>query len=280
MKIRKITSLTAGLAFIGMLVTSIILYVVHQGRVAYWADWKLWGLTKTDWGNIHINLGLLFLIALFLHIYYNWKPLINYLKDKSKRIKVFTSEFNAALIITILFVLGTYMMLPPFSWVMALNDHFKDSGAVKYGEPPYGHAELSSLKTFAKKLNLDLAKSKDLLKEAGYSVDDGSITLQAIGKQYHVPPQLIYETIKPASIVSNQGSEGKINLPDSPPPGTGNLTLADFCAQFNLSSKMIIRELKGQGILASADLTLKEIASQNQTSPIDLFEIIKTIVKA
>lgn len=280
MKIRKITSLTAGLAFIVMLVTSIILYVVPQGRVAYWADWKLWGLTKTDWGNIHINLGLLFLIALFLHIYYNWKPLINYLKDKSKRIKVFTSEFNAALIITILFVLGTYIMLPPFSWVMALNDHFKDSGAVKYGEPPYGHAELSSLKTFAKKLNLDLAKSMDLLKEAGYSVDDGSITLQAIGKQYHVPPQLIYETIKPASIVSNQGSEGKINLPYSPPPGTGNLTLADFCAQFDLSSKMIIRELKGQGILASADLTLKEIASQNQTSPIDLFEIIKTIVKA
>jgi len=43
---------------------------------------------------------------------------------------------------------------------------------------------------------------------------------------------------------------------------------------------MIIRELKGQGILAYADLTLKEIASQNQTSPIDLFEIIKTIVKS
>jgi hypothetical protein len=62
-----------------MVLTSIILYIVPQGRVAYWADWKLWGLTKTDWGNIHINLGLLFLIALFIHIYYNWKPLINYL---------------------------------------------------------------------------------------------------------------------------------------------------------------------------------------------------------
>jgi hypothetical protein len=280
MKIRKITSLTAGLAFIVMLITSIILYVLPHGRVAYWADWKLWGLTKTDWGNIHINLGLLFLVALSLHIYYNWKPLINYLKGKSKTVKVFTPEFNAALVITIAFFIGTYSMLPPFSWVMALNDHVKDSGAVKYGEPPYGHAELSSLKTFSKKLNLDLAKSMDLLKEAGYSVDDGSITLQAIGKQYHVPPQLIYETIKPASILSIHGSEEKINLPDSPPPGTGNLTLADFCAQYNLSTKMIIRELKGHGISASSDLTLKEIASQNQTSPIDLFEIIKTIVKA
>jgi hypothetical protein len=95
-----------------------------------------------------------------------------------------------------------------------------------------------------------------------------------------VPPQLIYETIKPALIVSGQESEGINSLPDSPPPGTGNLTLADFCVQYNLSSKKIIRELKERGIIASADLTLKEIASQNQTSPIDLFEIIKTIVKA
>ena len=66
MKIRRITSLTASVAFLLMLLTSIILYIVPQGRVAYWADWRLWGLTKTDWGNIHINMGLLFLIALLL----------------------------------------------------------------------------------------------------------------------------------------------------------------------------------------------------------------------
>ena len=51
MRIRKITSLTAGLAFIVMLVTSIILYIVPQGRVAYWADWKLWGLTQNRLGQ-------------------------------------------------------------------------------------------------------------------------------------------------------------------------------------------------------------------------------------
>ena len=122
------------------------------------------------WGNIHINMGFLFLIALIVHLYYNWKPLINYLKDKAKKIKVFTPEFNAALVITIAFVVGTYLLLPPFSWIMSLNDHFKDSGAEKYGEPPYGHAELSSLRTFAKKLKLDLTKSMKLLDQAGYPV--------------------------------------------------------------------------------------------------------------
>ena len=279
MNIRRTTSLTAALSFIMMVLTSIILYIVPQGRVAYWADWKLLGLTKTDWGNIHINLGLLFLIALFIHIYYNWKPLINYLKDKSKAIKVFTPEFNAALIITVIFVLGTYLMLPPFSWVMSLNDHFKDSGAMKYGEPPYGHAELSALKTFAKKLNLDLAKSMELLHQAGYPVKESSVTLQTIGKQYGVPPQQIYDTIKHATNVSSQTSEEKSKIPDSPPPGTGNLTFADFCTQFNLNSKMVLRELKKQGIEASAELTLKQIAEENSKSPIDLYEMVKAIAK-
>ena len=133
MKIRKIASLTAALSFIVMILTSIILYIVPQGRIAYWADWHLWGLTKTQWGDIHINTGILFLTALGLHIYYNWKPLINYLKDKAKNLKVFTKEFNVALIILVVFITGTYCKIPPFYSVLALSESIKDAAAEKYG---------------------------------------------------------------------------------------------------------------------------------------------------
>ena len=278
-KIRKITSLTAFLAFVLMILTSIILFVVPQGRVAYWADWRLWGLTKTEWGNIHINLGLLFLITLGLHLYYNWKPLISYLKNKVRQIKVFTAEFNFALLITIIFVVGTYFLIPPFSLIMSLNEHFKDTGAEKYGEPPYGHAELSSLKTFTKKMNLDLAKSMELLNEAGYTVEKSETALEAIGRQYKVPPQIIYETIKPALIAAAQNVESGAFLPESPPSGTGTLTLADFCTQFTLNMKLVLRELKKQDIEASEELTLKQIAAKNDTNPMDLYERIKGIVQ-
>ena len=125
MKVRRLTSLTASLAFVLMLVTSIILFITPQGRIAYWADWRLWGLTKTDWGNIHINLGLLFLVALSVHIYYNWKPLISYLKNKAKQTKLFAPEFSLAFLITSGFILGSYFLVPPFGWVMSLNDRFK-----------------------------------------------------------------------------------------------------------------------------------------------------------
>jgi predicted DNA-binding protein YlxM (UPF0122 family) len=278
-KIRRITSLTAAAAFILMLLTSIILYVVPQGRVAYWADWHLWGLTKTDWGNIHINLGLLFLITLLLHIYYNWKPLLSYLKNKAREIKVFTAEFNIAMIIIIVFTAGTYLMVPPFSWVLTLNDHFKDTGAEKFGEPPYGHAELSSLSTFSKKMNLDLAKSMALLEKAGYAVENGDATLQTIARRYNIAPQRIYQTIKTATIATARNSRNKKLLPESPRPGTGNLTLGDFCAQFNLNMRLIVRELKKQGIEASEELTLKKIADQNNTNPADVYERIKNIVQ-
>ena len=80
-KIKRITSLTAFLSFFVVLLTSIVLYIVPQGRIAYWADWRLWSLSKGQWGDVHINVGCLFLLALSLHIYYNWKPIVLYLKN-------------------------------------------------------------------------------------------------------------------------------------------------------------------------------------------------------
>jgi hypothetical protein len=279
-KIRKITSLTAALAFILMVLTSIILYIVPQGRVAYWADWRLWGLTKTDWGNIHINLGLLFLIALFLHIYYNWKPLMSYLKDKAKQMKVLTPEFNVALAITVAFIAGTYLLLPPFSWVMALNENFKDAGAEKYGEPPYGHAELSSLSTFANKMGLDVKESLELIQKAGLQVESDQQTLADIGRLNHVPPQKIYLAMKPAAGRPSMKTGRQHKLPDEPPPGTGNLTLADLCNQYDFNTQTVLERLKSLKLEVREDMKLKKIAEVNHISPLDVYEKIKSVASA
>ena len=115
MKIRKITSLTALVSFLLLILNSVVLYIVPHGRIAYWADWRMWGLTKTDWSNQHVIIGILFLLALFLHIYYNWKPIVAYLKNKARQLKVFTREFNVALIFTIICTVGAYFEVPPFN---------------------------------------------------------------------------------------------------------------------------------------------------------------------
>ncbi len=273
---RKITSLTAALSFVFMLVTSIILYVVPQGRVAYWADWHLWGLTKTQWGNLHINLGLLFFIALFLHIYYNWKPLMAYLKSKARQFKLFTKAFNIAFAVTLVCALGTYLMLPPFSWVMILNDHFKDAGAARYGEPPYGHAELSSLATFTRKMGLDLEKSMALLDKAGYPAENANLTLADLGRLYNVPPQKIYQAIATVAD-AKEDNRAVPGLPDSPPPGTGNMTLTQLCRQYDIDRQRVVNGLIAAGLSLSVDLPLKKTAAENNMSPVDLFERIRLV---
>jgi hypothetical protein len=160
---------------------------------------------------------------------------------------------------------------------MSLNDHFKYVGAEKYGEPPYGHAELSSLKTFTKKLNLDLTKSIELLNKAGYRVETSETTLESIARRYNVPPQQIYNTIKSASLDIVNNSEKGVSLPDTPPPGTGNLTLADFCSRFNLDLKLVARELKKQNVKASVELTLKDSGTLQRTLNLGKFEITGSV---
>ena len=277
MQIRKIASLVAALSFIIMALTSFILYIVPQGRIAYWANWHLWGLTKEQWGNIHINTGILFLIALGFHVYYNWKLIISYLKDKAKNLKVFTKEFNIALLLTLLVISGTHFGIPPFSSILAISQDIKDMAAEKYGEPPYGHAELSSLKTFSKKMGIDLKESIERLKKAGYEFEGENQTILEISKQNKVSPKQIYITIKPNDTES-AGPIGIVEkLPGSPPPGTGNLTLADLCSRYNLNMKVVNRGLAKEGIKASEELTIKKIAEKNHMSPIDIYEKIKSI---
>ncbi len=274
MNMRKITSLTMLISFVLELVTSVILYIVPQGRVAYWSDWRLWGLTKSQWGDLHINLGILFLLAAFLHLFYNWKPMIAYMKNKAKELKVFTADFNIALIVSVIVCLGTFFNIPPMSTVLDFSESIKDAAAKQYGEPPYGHAELSSLKLFARKTDLDLEAAKTLLNEAGIKGVDDQITLGELAKINQTTPKALFAIMNPA-LVKNDG-EG--SFPDSPPSGFGHKTLAEICSTYTLNIPTVIRDLAGKGITARPEQTFKEIAADNDTDPHALFEVLHGLV--
>jgi len=274
MNTRKITSLTLFLSFVLLMLTSIILYIVPHGRVAYWSDWHLWGISKTEWGNLHINLGVLFLIAFVFHLYFNFKMIMAYLKNKAKELRIFTSSFNAALLLTLLVCIGTYFMIPPMNYVIDLGNFFTEKADVKYGEPPYGHAELSSLKIFARRVNLDFEKAKELLDNGGITYENDKQTIEEIAKANKLTPQDVYEIMKPAEIKPEPGS----SFPDAPPPGFGRNTLADICAEYNLHLPDILRALQKNNIKAAPENSIKDIAEQNGKEPMGIFEIIYTAV--
>jgi hypothetical protein len=274
MNIRRLTSLTALLSFLLLLITIIVLYIVPQGRVAYWADWRLWGLTKEQWGDIHINIGLLFLLSIFLHVYYNWKPLLSYLKNKARELRVLTAEFNVALMVTIIFAFGTYFELAPFNWVLVLNDELKDRAALKYGEPPYGHAELSTLKSFTKKIGLDLSASLKRLRTANIQFDDENQSLKDIARNNQTSPQKVFLAMIP--IRKSAPSDG---LPPNPPPGTGNKTLLEFGREYGFDIQQVLKSLSEKNIAANTDMTIKQIARQNDMAPSDVYILLREIVE-
>ncbi|MEE4137727.1 MAG: DUF4405 domain-containing protein [Desulforhopalus sp.] len=272
---RKITSMTMLVSLALLLLNSIVLYVVPEGRVAYWADWRFLGLTKTEWGDQHLTIGFLFIIASLLHLYYNWPAVKSYMKNKIKEIKVFTLPFNLALLLTVLVTVMTYFQVPPVSLVLDLGEHFKKTGAEKHGEPPYGHAELSSLKMLCQKEGIDLEKALELLAQSGIKGAEGGQTVLAIAQNNGLTPRQVYTIILPAK---EKSAAEASTFPDAPMPGFGRMNLEQVCNEFQLDCVGVVAGLQAKGLTIDKGKTIHELAGDNGQEPMQIFEAIRSVV--
>ena len=276
---RKITSMTMLVSLVLLVLNSIVLYVVPEGRVAYWADWRFWGLTKTEWGDQHVTIGFLFIAAGLLHLYYNWAAIKNYMKNRLKEIRVFTLPFNVGLLVTVLVSVMTYFHVPPVNLILELGAHFKETGAEKYGEPPYGHAERSSLKMFTKKEGIDLDGAMALLRQKGLEVGGPDQTLLAISQDNGMTPQQVYMVIKPAARDLETPPAGDApSFPDEPKPGFGRKTLEQVCTELQLEYATVARGLQAKGLTVEAGKTIHEIAEASGKEPMEIFEAMRAVV--
>ena len=272
MTLRKTTSLATLLSFILLLVTSVVLYVAPQGKIAFWADWKIWGLGKEEWGALHTNLGLLFVIAGILHTAVNWNCIVAYLKNKKKEFKMFTADFNVALAITLVVTFFTLFELPPVHAVQVFNHSIKETAAEKYGEPPYGHAESSTLKTFCKRTRTDLKDSVKKLEKADLQSVSVDATLAEIAKANHMTPQQVYALIKSAP-----AREGKKGMGAKPGMGFGRKKLSDICDEYGIDTAATVKGLEGLGIEAAPGLSMREIGEKNDMEPRSVFDAIRQL---
>lgn len=265
---KKITSLSLGISFLIMTYTGIMLFLCPHGRVAYWSDWHLFGLNKDQYGELHTTSMIVFVLFGILHIFYNWKPILSYLKDKSKKTAFTSKEFFIALVLNFIFITGTLFMLQPFSGFLNFEESIKENWTLKLGEPPFGHAELSKLKVFCKKVNIDLEYARKKLDEKGikYTVED---TLKTIAKDNDVSPNEIYNIIKPEK-KSLENKEDKI------PTSLGRKTLKDLenMGKIELSKSLSLLLKKGVSNITK-DTRIKDIADELDLMPIDVYNLIK-----
>lgn len=270
--LRKVTSLTSFLSFIVTLITSVVLYIVPHGRVAYWADWHFLGLSKDQWGDTHITVGTLFLIALVIHIWLNWKPIVTYMKNQAREMVVMTKPMIISALLTLFVFAGTLVGLPPMQQLLDLGASIKDGAVATYGSPPYGHAELSPLKKFCGFLGFDADKALAALKAKGYG---DAITLQTpvkeIAASKGVGPQQVLDDIR----VAVGGADPFASLPATPPEGTGRLKLSDICNTFGLPLDEAVAKLAAASIVATPDMNMKQIGAKNGVSPKEVYDALR-----
>lgn len=261
MNLKKITSLTMLLSMIVMTYTGIMLFIAPPGRIANWANWDILGLTKEQYGALHSTMMLLFIVATLLHVYYNWKPMTNYMKNSAKQMIVFTKDMIIAFVVTLLFVIGTLSETAPFSSFMMFGEDVKESWEKEYGTAPYSHAELSSLKSFCKKLGYDLQKSEEILKSNGITYELTQ-SLSQIAKDNSLSPQFIYNLLK-----KNFQKDGKAPIELT---GLGKKQIKDVAETLRISTEEFIAKLKTLGIEAKADDKFKATVENYDMSPMDV----------
>jgi len=263
---KKITSLTLGITFLVMSYTGIILFIVPQGRVAYWSDWKFLGLTKTQYGDLHTTAMVLMLIFGILHIYYNWKPLVSYLKDHSRKISFTKKEFLTALLINLFFIIGTLLMIQPFKGFLDFQNSIKYSWEKEYGSPPYGHAEETKLRLFCQRMGINLSEATKRLEEKGLQFSTDS-TLKEIARQNNITPNDVYHIISPA--------KGKTIQNSQVPSRLGRKSLQDLAKLGKIELEKSIKILKDKGVSnIKPDDTIRNIADELGITPYDVYEII------
>jgi hypothetical protein len=267
---RGTTSLLAASSFVVMAVTGIVLYASPQGRVAHWADWRVAGLDKEQWGAVHTTSSLLFMVAACVHLYFNWRVFLHYIRvARQFNLK---REMIATLLITAVVVAGTVWEVPPFSSIMAANTRIKAYWEARSARAPYPHAEASTLAEFAQQTGTDLGQLKTRLAEMGVDANEPATTIGSAAKELGLSPGELFERLGMSGGGGRGGGGGG--------GGLGRQTLAEVCRTSGVDVQQVIAMLKAKGVEASAGDTLRDIADRAGVRPPDIAEMIRATADA
>ena len=273
--VRSLTAFLVTWSFAVLTLTGLVLYVVPQGRVAYWVHWSLLGMEKEQWAWVHMMFGGIFIVAGMIHLYFNWGPFKKFLAGKVKGHLEVKREVYIATALTVgIFVLSAFN-LPPASWVIELNDRIKGSWVTSPElEPPFGHAEEVSLAGIARRMGLDLAQGVQNLREAGLQFGGRKDSLEKIARANDTTPMAVYGIFR----------KQKAAAPKTPPrtaegiearyagTGLGRATLSELFERVGIEPEIGLSRLKAVGIEAKAQENAREVSERYGVTPVDLLK--------
>lgn len=302
---RGFASLLTTFSFIVMSLSGFLLFIVPQGRIAEWTEWRMLALSKSQWGDIHITTSLLFLLAGAYHIVLNWRTLMNYFTAKRESGLMMRRELAITGVVTAFCIAGAVYQVPPLSYVLTLNNAIKQAWIVdKDYEPPIGHAELLTVPAFTRKMQMDTAQVTAVFEMNGIRFKDTE-SLAVIARNHGTSPVKLYLMIKsleggaaPATTaVSAEAAPAaavKTALPVAPAVkapaaalytealvdekfegrGMGRKTLAMLAEEIGFDLGKAKSKLAARSVEMKNDETLKDAAAKAGTAPMEIMKII------
>ena len=179
-------------------VSGIALYLRPEGSLARWTDWTWLGLDKKHWEAVHTVFVLLSLFAAMVHLWYNWKPLANYLRSKAalilrsgKRVPLGREFLAAAAIVSILFY-GSISQWLPISLLVDLRSDIKDGKYTVLASPPAAEADKLSLSELCRVMGISEQLASEKARAHEIDIASFSLTLGEIAEQNGLTPQAMY----------------------------------------------------------------------------------------
>ena len=267
---RGLVSVTTGLSFLWMSFTGIVLFITPKGRVAHWVEWRILGLTKDQWGGLHIWFSLIFMVTAAFHIYLNWQPLLNYFRDRVRRTYALRREWLFSLIICGIVFAGTLADVTPFSSLLVWNELIKNSWEVSGQQAPIPHAELMTLAEIADKIKgINAETMVSNLRAGGIEVESAHVIVGQLAEKNNLSPSELY------AIAVGQGFSSRTGEGYRGHYGLGQLTLQQYCDRIELDINETIERLRSKGIQARSDMLLRDIARGAGMHASDIRDILE-----
>lgn len=268
--LRSFTSFCLVISTIIMSWSGFILYIAPPGRIANWSGWKFMLFTKTEWQALHTIFSYMFFILFIIHLFFvNWKIFLTYFKSRVKAGLNKKWELVAALIISVIFFIGTLRSWTPFGTVMTFGEKIKENWDKKYDSPEIAHMEdFTLIRLVGIFQEISPEELLSTLRDSSISVTGTDLTLKKIAADNNVTPSRLYE------ILNRRYSKNERINKSEVPSGVGKMTLNMIALRLEKDPSELIKTVMENGIEANGETTMRTIANQIGISPHDLYILL------
>ncbi len=189
------TSLSLLVLFLMIALSGAILYISPRGRVANWGQWTVWGWDKDSWAAFHINATICFVVFSIIHLLFNWKMLLGYLKRGIVGVVRGRLELLAALILGGLLYGGTLYHVPPFSQFVTWREAFKDYWERRSPPAAIPHLEEFTLERISQLTGVPKEEILYFVRSLGVNDVKSSNTLAEIAAQKGISPRQVFDAM-------------------------------------------------------------------------------------